>query len=407
MATTKPRPGSGRALVPSTRSRLAIVRRLADLTGPLTTAVSRAMQERHPWFNRLDSKERSWVTLVARAGVEDFVTWFADNPDQIAHPQSIFNAAPRALTRRISLQQTVDMVRTTIEVVEEQLQLLAPRGDRAALQIAIVHYSREVAFAAAEVYANAAENRGAWDEHMEALLVDGVVRADAEDSLLSRASTLGWPADLPLSVAIGGVPEAAAEGSGGLEGLRTAAEELSLSLLASVQGSRLVAVVAGATIETDVQMIDTVSRLTDHFGPSPVVVGPLVSSLAQAHESARAAMSGARVADAWPEGPRVLGARDLLPERALAGNGSARRELVETIYQPLAAAGGDLLETCASFLHHGCSVEATSRALYVHANTVRYRLKRINDVTGYSPSSARDSYVLHLAITLGLLHSAR
>lgn len=407
MAISKPRPGSGRALVPSARSRLAIVRRLLDLVGPLTTAVSRTMQERYPWFNRLDAKERSWVTLVARAGVEDFITWFADNPDEPAQPQSIFNAAPRALTRRITLQQTVDLVRTTIEVVEEQLQQLATRGDRAALQIAIVHYSREVAFAAAEVYARAAETRGAWDEHMEALLVDGVVRADAEDSLLSRASTLGWPADLPLAVAIGGTPAAAIGGSSGLDSLRKAADEHALSLLASVQGSRLVIVVAGPTIETDVQVIDTVSRLTDYFGPGPIVVGPLVSDLRQAHQSARAAMSGARVAGAWPEGPRVLGARDLLPERALAGNGSARRELVETIYQPLAAAGGDLLETCAAFLHHGCSVEATSRALYVHANTVRYRLKRINDVTGYSPSSARDSYVLHLAITLGLLHATR
>jgi len=48
-------------------------------------------------------------------------------------------------------------------------------------------------------------------------------------------------------------------------------------------------------------------------------------------------------------------------------------------------------------------VEATARDLFVHANTVRYRLKRIQDATGYSPTDARDAYVLRLAITLGRL----
>jgi DNA-binding PucR family transcriptional regulator len=41
--------------------------------------------------------------------------------------------------------------------------------------------------------------------------------------------------------------------------------------------------------------------------------------------------------------------------------------------------------------------------LFVHANTVRYRLKRIAEVTGMSPSEARDAYTLRLALTLGRL----
>lgn len=48
-------------------------------------------------------------------------------------------------------------------------------------------------------------------------------------------------------------------------------------------------------------------------------------------------------------------------------------------------------------------MEATARALFVHPNTVRYRLKRIQDVTGYNPADAREAYVLRLAITLGRL----
>ena len=47
-------------------------------------------------------------------------------------------------------------------------------------------------------------------------------------------------------------------------------------------------------------------------------------------------------------------------------------------------------------------MEAAARDLYVHPNTVRYRLKRIQEVTGYNPADPREAYILRMAITLGL-----
>ena len=70
----------------------------------------------------------------------------------------------------------MELVRTTIEVVESQIDELMPKGDRPILHVAIDQYSREVAFSAAEIYARAAELRGAWDERLEALVVDAVLR---------------------------------------------------------------------------------------------------------------------------------------------------------------------------------------------------------------------------------------
>ena len=98
---------------------------------------------------------------------------------------------------------------------------------------------------------------------------------------------------------------------------------------------------------------------------------------------------------------------ELLPERTLMGDGHARRALVDDVFTPLEAAGGDLLATTVAFLDNAGSVEATARAVFIHANTVRYRLKRIQEVTGYSPMDARDAYVLRLAITLGRLAGTR
>jgi DNA-binding PucR family transcriptional regulator len=98
-----------------------------------------------------------------------------------------------------------------------------------------------------------------------------------------------------------------------------------------------------------------------------------------------------------------VSAHDLLPERALSGDGHARRALARELYDPLLSAGGGLLETLVTFLDQGLSVEAAARALYVHPNTVRYRLRRIHEVSGYSPTDPRDAYALRLALTLGRL----
>ena len=119
--------------------------------------------------------------------------------------------------------------------------------------------------------------------------------------------------------------------------------------------------------------------------------------------SARAATSGRRAATAWVDAPRPISARALLPERALAGDGHARRELAHDIFGPLAAHSGDLITTLEAYWACGTSIEATARRLFIHANTVRYRLGRIEDLTGYSPSDPRGSYVLRLAGTLGRL----
>ena len=394
---------AGRSFVPAARTRSAIAKRLAAQAGRMSTAVVAEMEIRHPWYSDLSAEERSWVSMVANEGINGFVDWFADDAESDLDPARIFNVAPRSLTRKINLHQTVDLIRTTIDVVEAQIGQLMPRGDRAVLQTAILHYSREIAFAAAEVYARAAESRGSWDERIEALIVDAVVRADSNEDLLSRASTLGWHSQAPVVVAIGAMSDDEDFG-----GLRKDAERLGLVAMAALHGDRLVVVLSPTSpdAEPDQQAsIGWLESLAAHFGSGPIVVGPPVAGLMRAAESARAALSGARSAKAWPEGPRVLTARDLLPERALAGNGQARRELVESVYKPLLAAGGDLLETCVSFGDQGGSVEATARALFVHPNTVRYRLKRIAEVTGYSPSAPREAYVLRLAITLGRQHS--
>ena len=75
-------------------------------------------------------------------------------------------------------------------------------------------------------------------------------------------------------------------------------------------------------------------------------------------------------------------ARELLPERALMGDASAIVALHTDVMRPLADAGPTLTETLDAYLDCGGAIEACARKLFVHPNTVRYRLKRITDFTG-------------------------
>jgi DNA-binding PucR family transcriptional regulator len=96
-------------------------------------------------------------------------------------------------------------------------------------------------------------------------------------------------------------------------------------------------------------------------------------------------------------------ADDLLPERALDGDPTARSQLLSEVYDALTTAGEVLLDTAQCYLDQGSSVEATARALFVHPNTIRYRLRRVREVTGLSPTHAREAYTLRVALTLGRL----
>ena len=385
------------------RTRAQIARRLQKSVGGLTTAALARMDRDMPWFRQLSAEDRSWIGLIVQAGINAFVTWYRDPDPDSPLTAEVFGAAPRALTGVVSLHQTVEMVRMSIEVVEDNLLDAVGEDDAPSVREAVIRYAREVAFATAEVYAKAAEMRGAWDARLEALVVDSVLRAEADETVRSRASALGWQAKGDVTVVLGRVPGTGAANAAGdresiIDDVRRSARHIGLDALCAVQGDRLVVVLGGVDNPDKAG-----AAVAEHFGEGPVVVGPVVSDLVQAIISARAAVAGLRAAPGWPDAPRPVTSDDLLPERALSGDGHARRQLVTTVYRPLLEAGSSILETVASFLEHGGSIEATSRAMYIHANTVRYRLRRAADITGLSASDPRHAYTYRVALTLGRL----
>jgi DNA-binding PucR family transcriptional regulator len=386
------------------------VRRIERATGALGTAAIAAMDKRLPWFRSMSAENRSWLGLVAQAGIAAFLDW-------IKHPErnrpavtEVFGTAPRELARAVSLQHAVEMVRVIIDAVEAQVDELAAPGNEAELREAVLTYARELAFSAALVYARTAEARGAWDARLEALVVDALVHGETDDSLRSWASALNWSSS-PVTVVVGTIGDEDDEERKGyapagveplIEDLRAQARRARLDLLAGVHGNRLILVVGGSD-----DPIAAAERFAGRFGPGPVIAGPLVRDLRTASVSARAALAALRAAPAWPDAPRPAGADDLLPERALDGDPDARAALISDAYEPLLGGGHALLDTLTTYLEQGSSLEATARLLFVHPNTVRYRLRRVAELTDYTPSAGRDGFTLWVAVALGRLAAKR
>ncbi|QRN80056.1 MAG: helix-turn-helix domain-containing protein, partial [Nocardiopsis sp. BM-2018] len=253
--------------------------------------------------------------------------------------------------------------------------------------------------------ARAAEARGAWDARLEALIVDALLHGDQVEGLQTWGSALGW-SHTPVIAVAGDLGDEG--GNKVLDDLRSAARRLGYDVLAGMQGRRVVVVIGvGDRYPAEELPAAAAEPLAGLFGSGPVVVGPAVPDLHAAGTSVRAAVSGLRAAVAWPDAPRPVLADDLLPERALEGDTEARQQLVTEVYLPLQGAGSPLLDTLSVYLEHASSLEATARMLFVHPNTVRYRLSRISELTGHIPSDGRGSFVLRVAVALGRLSETR
>jgi DNA-binding PucR family transcriptional regulator len=383
---------------PAAATIAATARRIERASGQLSTRAQSLMEDTLPWFSTMPPQPRSLVGLIIQAGIRGFADWLRSPGAGSRITADVFAVAPSDLASVVTLEQTVELVRIAVEVAEDSVPDLAGPAEQPWLRETVLRYSREIAFAAALVYARAAEQRGAWDARLEALVVDAVVRGDVDDALVSRAAALGWSHPAQVIVVVGGAPSGDPERV--LGHVRHLGRDIGVDVLASVQTTKLVVIVGGG-----VKMSRVTRALLPAFANGPVVMGPVVSGLADVAISVQEAFAALRAAVAWPEAPRPVTSDELLPERALAGDARAVAYLIDRVYVPLS---GDpaLLATADAYERCGGTIEATARELFVHGNTVRYRLRRIADLCSLDIAVGRDRFVVQVGIALGRLESA-
>lgn len=352
------------------------------------------------WLTKMPAKRRDTISLVAGNGIKAFINSYAMPEKQQQLDSDIFGAAPRELSQSVTLQQTLQLIQMVVAVVEE---VVSARNTH--LHEAVLRFSRDVAFTAAAVYAKAAERRGLWDARLESLIVDAIVSDKTESDQTSRLAALGWKGNGAVTLLVGTIsPDA------DVENLRRTVRKHNCDVLIGMQGSRMLLVLGLFAQKENLQIATAelttlANALQQHFLDAPLVIGQTVHSISQAHRSARAALNALKVADSCYGVTYPAAADDLLPERIIAGDMLARKIAMERIYVPLKDAANGLLVTLQAYLATGGSLEHASRELFVHTNTVRYRLKRVQELLQLDPTNPRDAFVLRTALTAGeLLH---
>jgi hypothetical protein len=148
-------------------------------------------------------------------------------------------------------------------------------------------------------------------------------------------------------------------------------------------------------------------RLPGFGGEAPalIVATPAVplDQAAEAHRLAQIGLQAAR--DRAVTG--LIGVTDLAGESALAGQpmlaGFLRDGLLGAL-DPADEFHRDLVCTALSYLDRGQRLDRTAESLHLHPNTVRYRLRRLRELTGFG-SSAEQLTVLETVRWWWALHT--
>jgi len=125
---------------------------------------------------------------------------------------------------------------------------------------------------------------------------------------------------------------------------------------------------------------------------------------ASAAGSGPGSASGVNGNGALPPGPRVGSYRDLGSFQLLLSlqDDEALRLFCDSILGPIEASeghyGGELMRSLEAFIEENGQWERAARRLYCHRHTLRYRIRRVEELTGRNLSSARDRIEFWLAL---------
>ena len=191
-------------------------------------------------------------------------------------------------------------------------------------------------------------------------------------------------------------------------------EDAMPALVASV-GSLGCALVPGASDEDLLELAQRVLMATDGELRGQVWVGigravPAVDARRSFHE-ARCALEALALGVApsdgngsAPDRPRVATYKDLGSFQLLLSlqDDEALRLFCDSILGPIEASegpyGGELMRSLEAFIEENGQWERAARRLYCHRHTLRYRIRRVEELTGRNLSTARDRIEFWLAL---------
>ena len=358
------------------------------------------LEEALPWARSLPADGRRTLEGAIRTALDDLL---ARLDSQGKEEGEVPSPVPAELSRSLGPHRAMELTRVILDMLEEAGRTMGAEGERSTLV-----YARHAATAAAGLYADLAEARSGRKAVTESRIIRHLNEKTADTRTVDDLARLGWPTEFDCFAVVG---EARGNDDGqGMENARqpihtTVAHEGGRALVGESDGLMTVLI----NPDRSGTPADFCASILRFFADgSAVCLGPLRHGISGAEASIGAALSTHAAAPAVADPitaalPRPLHADDLLPERALNGDRDAADQLYQEVYLSLAGQDpdGPLPTTLLTFLRSGNSLEVTAKKLGIHPNTVRYRLRRCVEVTGWDAMDPRESFVLQAALIIG------
>ena len=270
---------------------------------------------------------------------------------------------------------------------------------------AVMSWIDEASGAAAQAYLSEYERLTSDRETARRDFLDGVLGGElTTEEILARGEALGLEIALPYGVAIVAFAQHGPDETllrNGQHRLRSMAVELPNAdrSLVVTRGDEVV-LIFPAEGEDDAMAAHLASFIERAGG---VIGADLSAGLGRSRESVtelsgsyREASIALAAARAGSSSPLAVYGEVLIEELILRERAVARR-LARTILEPLDQ-HPDLLATLVAYMTHGPSLPAVAKRLYLHPNTVAYRLARVKELTGRDPKSPAGVAELFLAL---------
>jgi sugar diacid utilization regulator len=232
-------------------------------------------------------------------------------------------------------------------------------------------------------------------------LVHDLLTGTDDESAYLRAEALGYDLGLPHQVAVVEVAEASPAHEDVLHAARRALRRQQLPALLGTMAGTVVIVAPDDGTDWESLRLAIVAELGG--GRCRIGVGDACTQPSQLARSLREARLALRLQKASTAAERTSLFADLDVLRMLASVADLgdveefARKWLGTLAAYDERKHTELVKTLTQYLQHGGGYEATSRALSVHRSTLKYRLQRIRELTGFDLGDPETHFNLQLA----------
>lgn len=228
-------------------------------------------------------------------------------------------------------------------------------------------------------------------------LVEDLLSGAEEDSLLARARALNYDLEQDHRVVLATADEDL-DPDRVFHAVRVAAHDAEAGSLLAAHSDHVV-LLANSVVDWE----EFAAAVEERVGECRVAVSGCcgaISELPTGYDQARFAL---RLQRSLPGPERSIRFDDLGVFRILhqIGDPGPIRALAREWLEPLLAYDREndyqLVETLTQYFEHGGNYEETAEALYIHRSTLKYRLNRIREISGYDLTDPDTRFNLHLA----------